>query len=211
MLLVSLESTTQVPSKCHRLQKSTQSRLRFLYRSVALRLRPHLPLTLGRMYLISSNKHRKLQILATSLTQPLSSLEASVSSSPDRPVILQSLCTLSYRNSKHPSLTRDTINKTHHMFFLRLAAILVCTTRQTHAPCSPLRPVRASWVLLHYVLRRSILSFPSRCTPAQCRIHPPSLVQRWRRHTDPKHPALASPYGPALASPYGHVKTNGGR
>ena len=75
----------------------------------------------------------------------------------------------------------------HHMLFLRLAAILVCTTCRTHAPCSSLRPVRASLVLLHHVLRRSILSLPSRCTLAQCRLNPPLLVHRWHRRLDTKH------------------------
>ena len=75
----------------------------------------------------------------------------------------------------------------NHMLFLRLAAILVCTTCRTHAPCSFLRPVRASLVLLHHVLRRSILSLPSRCTLAQCRLNPPLLVHRWHRRLDTKH------------------------
>ena len=74
-----------------------------------------------------------------------------------------------------------------HMLFLRLAAILVCTTCRAHAPCSFLRPVRAILVLLHHVLRRSILSLLSRCTLAQCRLSPPLLVHRWHHRLDTKH------------------------
>ena len=75
----------------------------------------------------------------------------------------------------------------HHMLFLRVAAILVCTTFRTHALCSFLRPVRASLVLLHHVLRRSILRLPSRSTLAQCRLNPPLLVHRWHPRLDTKH------------------------
>ena len=48
-------------------------------------------------------------------------------------------------------------------------------------PCSSPRLVRASLALLHHVLRRSILSLPSRCTLAQCRLNPPLLVHPWHR------------------------------
>ena len=54
-------------------------------------------------------------------------------------------------------------------------------------PHSFLWPVRASLALLHHVLRRSILSLPSRCTLAQCRLNPPLLVHRWHRRLDTKH------------------------
>ena len=63
---------------------------------------------------------------------------------------------------------------------------MVCTCR-THAPCSSPRVVRASLALLHHVLRRSILSLPSRYTLAQCRLNPPLLVHPWHRRLDTKH------------------------
>ena len=95
-------------------------------------------------------------------------------------------CPVGYVSYKNPFSQSRYNQQNHHMLFLRLAAILVCTTGRTHAPCSFLRPVRASLVLLHHVPPRSILSLPSRCTLAQCCLHPPLPVNRWHRRLDTK-------------------------
>ena len=63
MLFMSAKSTTRVPSKTRRLHQLARSPLRFLHGSVDLLFNPHLPLTLGRVELISNNKHRQLRIL----------------------------------------------------------------------------------------------------------------------------------------------------
>ena len=121
----------------------------------------------------------------------LSSLEASGSTYSDRPVLSEAAVPRGLYQQQEPFSQSRYNQQNHHMLFLRLAAILVCTTCRTHAPCSFLRPVRASLVLLHHVLRRSILSLPSRCTLAQCRLNPPLLVHRWPRRLGTKHILLS--------------------
>ena len=94
----------------------------------------------------------------------LSSLEASGSMYSGRPVLSEAAVPRVLSQQQESFSQSCYINKTHPLFFPHLAAILDCTTCRTHAPCSFLRPVRASWVLLHHVLRCSLLSLPSRCT-----------------------------------------------
>ena len=125
--------------------------------------------------------------VAKSTTRVTRKLEASGSTYSDRPVLSEAAVPRGLCQQQEPFSQLRYNQQNHHLLFLRLAAILVCTTCRTHDPCSFLRPVRASLVLLHHVLRRSILGLPSRCTLAQCRLNPPLLVHRWRRRLDTKH------------------------
>ena len=88
--------------------------------------------------------------------------------------------------TRTPSLSRVTINKTITCYF-SLGSHFGLYNGSNPCPCSFPRPARASLILLHHVLRRSILSLPSRCTLAQCRLNPPLLVHRWHRRLDTKH------------------------
>ena len=100
---------------------------------------------------------------------------------------LKLLCRVGYISNKNPSLGSVTINKTIPCYFFAWPPFCFVQRVKPMPPCSFLRPVRASLVLLHHVLRRSILSLPSRCTLAQCRLNSPLLVHRWHRRLDTTH------------------------